>query len=120
MSVASKGLALNRTRTDTTRVAALTLSGAYVALGDTVDLTLLTNPKGIDAMKQFSRVPDFFEVMNCPIAFNFQLITGVDNKSHKLKIWDEVAGTELAAGAYPAALTGADAITIAFYNKQGV
>lgn len=120
MTIASKAVALSRERQDTRRTVTLTFTGAYVAGGDTLDLTLINNSKGVDGMKNFSRVPDFFEALNQPIAFQVQLIIGADNKTHKVKIWDEVAGTELAAGAYPAGLTPADIITIAFDTRQGV
>lgn len=118
MTIAAAAVALQRDRQNTRRTVNLTFTGNYVAGGDTLDLTLLTNLKGIDGMKTFSRVPDFFEALNQPIAFQIQLIIGADNKTHKVKIWDEVAGTELAAGAYPAGLTAAT-ITIAFDVRQG-
>lgn len=120
MAVAAKGIDLGRARRKVRRVLSLTLSGNYVTAGDTLDLTAITNPKGIDGMKNFSRLPDYYEVLNKPAAYGVQVIPGTTLANTKVKIWDNAAAAELAQAGYPGALTGADAIQIAFSLDQGV
>lgn len=104
----------------TRRLVGVTLSGVYATPGQVLDYTALTNPNGIDGGKNFGRIPEGEEVVNQPIGYQCQLVPGATLLTTRLKIWDEAAAAELANGAYPAALTGADAVVIALNHKTGV
>lgn len=83
---------------------AVTISGNYTTGGDTLDLTAVTNPSFIPA-GAFAQVPDEFECQNPPGGYSCEVIVGTALNNSKVKFFS-APGTELAAGAYPAAITG--------------
>lgn len=120
MTIASNARLLQRTRQDTRRVIQLIFSGNYVTGGDNLDLTAISNALGIDGFKNFSRVPNSFEVLNGPAGYKIEIIKGATTALNLVKIFDIAAAAELAAAGYPAALSGATDVTVAFDLRQGV
>jgi hypothetical protein len=82
----------------------VTFSGSYTTGGDTLDLTATTNPKYFVAAK-FGTIPVEFVVCNDAGGCGFEWVPGTTLANGKVKVFS-AANTELAAGAYNAALTG--------------
>src|SRR5437764_12846699 len=77
----------------------------YVTGGDTLDLTALKNPSFLSE-PFLSRLPISVGVMNEEMGGNFiGIIPGTALNNYKIKFYGP-GGTELAAGNYPAAVTG--------------
>lgn len=88
-----------------------TLSGNYpaAAAGETIDLTTVTNTLGKD-IEGFFENPSAGGIFNASLGgYDAALIPGTTLSNWKLHIWTS-GGTELAAGAYPAAITGGNLI----------
>jgi hypothetical protein len=86
-----------------------TPSGLYVPGGDTVNLSLLTNPVGtqLDARVCFPGVIDDFSVLTAPAGYSAKLIRGSGLTNWGLKVFSEAcsAGIPLTLGALSAAST---------------
>jgi hypothetical protein len=81
-----------------------TPTGNYVTGGDTVNLQAITPRLGQeDAQVGFPGIVKESEVSSAPAGYAAVLIPGTTLNNWKLKIYS-VAGTELAAAAYPAAI----------------
>ena len=77
----------------------------YVTGGDTLDLTALKNPNFF-AEPFLSRLPISVGVMNEEMGGNYVgILPGATLGSYKIKFY-QPGGSELAAGNYPAAVTG--------------
>lgn len=84
-------------------------TGNYTAGGDPIDLTAVTNPKFLPN-PGFPTVPSIDDVYinKVPAGYGAEIVAGAGSTlatAFKLKVFT-TANTELAAGAYPAALTG--------------
>lgn len=110
MALASALQYSDLTRRKKRRGVKITPSGNYVAGGDTLDLTKMTNPNNLGA-PLFGSVPQNVAVQNVPAGYGAQYIPGATLDTCKVKY--SLDGVEVAAGAYPAALTAA-ATTIEF------
>lgn len=98
-------------------IIAAVASGNYVAGGDTVNLANLLNPSNHgNASAGFPGTIDDFSVEQMPAGYGGELIPGTTLANWKLKI-TTTANTELAAGAYPAAITG-DTIYLRFKGPK--
>jgi hypothetical protein len=87
------------------------LSGSYpaAAAGETIDLTTVTNTAGKD-IEGFFENPSAGGVWNASLGgYDAALIPGTLLTNWKLHIWTS-GGTELAAGAYPAAISGGNLV----------
>jgi hypothetical protein len=81
-----------------------TPSGSYVTGGDTVNLQAITPGKGLaDATVGYPGTINESEVASAPGGYNALLVPGATLSTWKLKVYS-VAGTELTAAAYPAAV----------------
>ncbi|MDE2102973.1 MAG: hypothetical protein KGL39_37360 [Patescibacteria group bacterium] len=92
-------------------------SGNYATGGDTVDLTAVTNPS--NRIGGFFGYPGTIEdnsVEQGAGGYTAELVPGTSLSNWKLKIYS-APGTELAAGAYPAAITG-DSFTLRFRGPK--
>jgi hypothetical protein len=98
----------------------LTLSGSYSTGGDTMNLLTATNPNKLEKPLWSKRKPTGFEVQNFTTGFAAEIIPGTDNTAWLLKIENGATGAELAAGAYPAALTADVNIRVEFSGPQGL
>lgn len=103
----------------------ITLSGNYVAGGDTVDFTTLTAVPGLgDAQVGFPGNIDLFEVISVPFGYSAVLIKGTALNNWKLKIEQTGAAVnsafaELAAAAYPAGLITPNFVQISISGPKG-
>lgn len=98
-------------------ILAAVASGNYVPGGDTVNLTNILNPNFVEgANVGFPGVIEDFSVEQMPAGYGGELIPGATLATWKLKI-TTTAGTELAAGAYPGAITG-DTIYLRFKGPK--
>ena len=83
-----------------------TPSGNYSTGGDTVNLQAITPTIGqMDAKVGYPGTISESEVSSAPGGYTAVLIKGATLATWKLQIYS-AAGAELAAGAYPAAITG--------------
>ena len=82
----------------------LTFSGNYSTGGDTLNLATASNPRFLDAGYP-SRVPDQIDVMGNPGGTSAEAVLGTGMTDNKIKLFS-APNTELAAGAYNAAVTG--------------
>ena len=83
-----------------------TPTGNYTTGGDTVNLQAITPGLGMaDSTIGYPGTIKESEVSSTPQGYGALLVPGATLATWKLKIYS-VAGTELAAGAYPAAITG--------------
>lgn len=81
-----------------------TPTGSYVTGGDTVNLQAITPGKGqADATVGYPGTVSESEVASAPAGYTALLVPGTTLANWKLKVYS-VAGTELAAAAYPAAI----------------
>lgn len=103
MALASALDYIDITRRKKRRRVKITPSGNYVAGGDTLDLTKMTNPNNLGASR-FGNVPKFAASQNVPGGYTAEYIPGATLATCKVKY--ALNGAELAAGAYPAVLTG--------------
>lgn len=110
MALASALDYIDITRRKKRRRVKITPSGNYVAGGDTLDLTKMTNPNNLGAAL-FANPPKFAAQQNAPGGYAAEFIPGATLATCKVKY--SVNGAELAAGAYPAVLTG-DTTTLEF------
>jgi hypothetical protein len=77
----------------------------YVTGGDTLDLTALKNPSFLSE-PFLARVPVSVGVMNEEMGgFYIGIVPGATLSTYKIKFY-QPGGTEVAAGNYPAAVTG--------------
>lgn len=103
-----------------TEVLSVTVSSLVetIAGGDTVDLTKLTNPNNIgDAAIGFPGTIKIWEVIGTPAGYNAKLVPGAALNTWRLRVFSAM-GTELATGAYPAAIL-ADVFTIRLVGPKG-
>lgn len=83
-----------------------TASGNYATGGDTVNLTAVTNPQNHNGGSfGFPVNIQDYSVEQGGGGYTAELIPGATPATWKLKVFS-APGTELAAGAYPAAITG--------------
>lgn len=81
-------------------------SGNYAPGGDTLNLQGATNPNFLtDATFGYPGTIDFYAVDQTPDGYTANLIPGSTLANWKLQIFS-AANTELAAGAYPAGISG--------------
>ncbi|MGH9475430.1 MAG: hypothetical protein ACRD1C_03755 [Terriglobales bacterium] len=119
MAIASTILNVIGARRRTIRQLALTLSGNYSTGGDTLDLTATTNPNYLPAAKAFSASPDSIVILNHPDGYGVEIKPGNALNNNLVKFYT-AAGTELAEGAYPAALSGATDIVAEVISKTNM
>jgi hypothetical protein len=119
MPIASALVDINPTRSRATRTLALTMSGNYATGGDTLDLTATTNPNNIAGAKAFGRVPAVSRVNNVPDGYSAEVVPGAALNNWKVK-WFTASNTEVAAGAYPAGISGATDVTIDIVSKTNL
>jgi hypothetical protein len=117
MALAAAIQAVDFSRRRKTITYKVTFSGNYTAGGDTLNLTTATNPKFLSGAF-LGYVPTEYRVCNDAAGYGFEWVPGTTLANGKLKLWSS-ANTELAAGAYNAALTG-DSLLIEFSVKQFV
>ena len=88
------------------RVVKVVASGNYVTGGDTVDLTNVSNPNFLSDQRfgQNSSINDY-EVVQAPAGYTAELVPGATLATWKLMVFS-APNTQLAAAAYPAAITG--------------
>lgn len=112
MAVSVKCVSVDETRRFRFRRYALTLSGNYTTGGDTVDFTSMSaanrggNPRALPPTKPLPG-SDQIDIDKVPNGYGIDLNQNGSSptiKNYLLKI-TTTANTELAAGAYPAALT---------------
>lgn len=102
----------------------VTPSGNYVAGGDTLNLSAATNPKYlVNGVFGYPGNIEDYEVLSCPTGFAAELIPGSNLTNWKLKFSETGAAlsgpfAELAAAAYPAALSGGT-ILLRFRGPKG-
>ena len=95
-----------------TLIVKVTASGNYATGGDTLNLATATNPNNrTNGSFGYPGKIDDYEVETCPTGFVAELIPGTNLTNWKLKFSYTGAAlsgalAELAAGAYPAAITG--------------
>lgn len=85
----------------------ITFSGSYATGGDTFDLTAITKPLGT------SGIPGGYSGATIPLViyiqgingYSYSYVKGTTRANGKIKV-STTANTELAAGAYPAGVTG--------------
>lgn len=88
------------------RIIKAVASGNYATGGDAIDLTNVANPNfKTDAKFGQNVAIEDWEVIQSPAGYGAELVQGALLSNWKLKIFT-TANTELAAGAYPAAITG--------------
>jgi hypothetical protein len=106
MAIAAVVKAVDFTRRRRRVSLALTFSGSYATGGDTLNLTTVTNPSFLSAAG-FSTIPTTTDVSfrNGAGGYDFDFVPGTTLANSKIKLFS-AANTELAAGAYNAALTG--------------
>lgn len=106
-----------------TIVCKVTLSGAYVQavrgsnVGEVLVPNSATNPALLPGATWGLTGPSRAYVVNGPAGFGAEMIPGADNFHWLLKIFGTTPGTELAAGAYGAGLTGDLDIKVAFEGR---
>lgn len=93
-------------------------SGNYVTGGDTINLTVIADPNhiGPNCQAGYPGKIDDYSVEQMPVGYGGELIPGTTLANWKLKIFT-TSNTELAAGAYPAAITG-DKIFVRFKGPK--
>lgn len=112
MSLAAAFKSITRTSNKKERVLTITPSGNYVAGGDTLNLSAATNPKQLtDGTFGYPGNIEDYEVVTCPTGFAAELIPGSNLTNWKLKFSETGAAlsgpfAEIAAAAYPGALSG--------------
>lgn len=112
MSVALAAKAVTRTFNKKERIIQATLSGNYATGGDTVNLGSVSNPKYLnDANFGYPGNIEDYEVLSCPTGYVGELIPGTTLNNWKIKFSQTGAAlsgplAEIAAAAYPGALTG--------------
>lgn len=90
----------------------VTASGNYAAGGDTLNLSSATNPNNLSSANfGYPGKIDDYEVLSCPTGFTAELIPGTNLTNWKLKFGETGAALsgplgEVAAGAYPAGISG--------------
>lgn len=85
---------------------ALVFSGNYVAGGDTLDLTQVQDTQG-QSVEGFFEVPQNIGVFSVNLGgYRVEIIPGATLAAFKIKVYVGTTGLELAAGAYPGAITG--------------
>ncbi|HVA62318.1 MAG TPA: hypothetical protein VNF74_01235 [Terriglobales bacterium] len=119
MAIASALTSIDVTRRKVRRTLNLTLSGSYATGGDTLDLTATTNPNNLEGAKAFGRVPTVYAVANLPDGYGAEIVAGAALNNWKMK-WFTASNTELAAGAYPAGLSGATDIEVQIASRTNL
>lgn len=108
---------IDGTRRRSIKEYAVTFSGSYTAGGDTISFKAATNPNN-EENANWGRMPTSYAVKNFPAGYKAEIIPGTTLANWKLKIWDNAAGTELAASSYPGALTGATDVRLEFSGNN--
>lgn len=117
MSLALTVVKVARYLRDKEIILAVVASGNYVAGGDTINLTSLLNPSHFDdAVIGYPGKIEDYSIEQMPAGYGGEMIPGTNLTNWKLKI-TTTANTELAAGAYPAAITG-DTIYLRFKGPK--
>jgi hypothetical protein len=119
MAIASSLIAIDPTRRNVRRTLALTFSGDYATGGDALDLTATANPNGLEGAKAFSLNPTVYGVRNVPDGYTSEIVAGAAPNAWRVK-WFTASNTELAAGAYPAGISGAAAIQIEISSRTNL
>ncbi|HUX66385.1 MAG TPA: hypothetical protein VMV31_02735 [Terriglobales bacterium] len=119
MAIASSLVSIDVTRRKVRRTLNLALSGNYATGGDTLDLTATTNPNNFEGAKAFGRVPAVYGVENAPDGYSAEIVAGAALNNWKVK-WFTASNTELAAGAYPAGLSGAADIRVQIASRTNL
>ncbi|MGH9393570.1 MAG: hypothetical protein ACRD1E_05320 [Terriglobales bacterium] len=119
MAIASSFLDVDVTRRRVRRVLSLVFSGNYATGGDTLDLTAATNPNGLAGAKAFGRNTAASSVGNVPDGYTAELLAGTALNNWKVK-WFTASNTELAAGAYPAGISGASDVRVELVGKTNL
>ncbi len=86
----------------------LTPSGNYVTGGDTFDLTAITDPGGV-GLVGFNQPPICVHIIGQNAGgYRGEFVPGTNATNGKVKFYTPATGAtdEVAAGAYPAAITG--------------
>lgn len=111
MAIAAALTNISNSKSTTARTLALTFSGNYTTGGDTLDLTQITNPGYLPGGKQFGVLPKRVTIDNEPDGYGLEWIPGSNLTNGKIRV-TTTANVELAAGAYPAGITGDSDVTI--------
>lgn len=107
MPLANVAVKVNHSRRSKVLEFKATPSGSYVPGGDAINLVTMTNPKflqgGLPSGNDTTKMD--IEVKNTPAGYTAEVVqtAGTLATAFKLKVFS-VAGTELTAAAYPAAL----------------
>lgn len=83
----------------------VTASGNYVTTGDTLDLTLLTDPNGQGIIGPNAVLTILPEVRTRCQGYYAEFVMGTTLKNNKLQCFAP-GGAEVGAGAYPAQISG--------------
>jgi hypothetical protein len=110
MAVALAVVSVDNTRRKKRITYAATFSANYATGGDTIDFTAATDPKFKNARIP-AVPPELIEVNGNPGGHGAEGVVGAANNNSKIKLYS-ASGTELAAGAYVAAVTGDTNVTI--------
>jgi hypothetical protein len=103
--------------------ATLTFSGNYTTGGDTLDLTTLIGQQYLSKVAVFGKLPLYGFISGSTSGFLYSWIVGTTLSNGKVQITGQqptsattgiIALSELAAGAYPAGITGDTAVTAEF------
>lgn len=127
MTIAIALMTQDLTRRRILRIVKPTFSSNYATGGQVIDLTALTNGNNIPRAA-FGKNPDIFAVLNMPPGYLAVLVPGTNLTNWKVKLYQQkdpanaggadIAFTELAAAAYPAAITGATDIRFLFESVK--
>lgn len=100
----------------------VTLTGSYVAavpgsnVGEVIVPNSASNPKNLAKPVASAYLRGY--VINGPAGFSAEIKPGADSLHWLLKLFGTTPGTELAAGAYGAGLTGDTDILVAFEARR--
>lgn len=124
MAVKGQSLTMQTGQRFTERVLALAFSGSYTSGGDTLDLTAIDNTT-LNRLDGFMNFTLAGIKIGYPLSdsggYYFEVLRGTTLKNWKIKVY-QASGSELGAGAYPAALTAppqAESFAIGIQSVSG-
>lgn len=118
MALAANVTDVDHSRRRARRVLGLTFSGNYATGGDALDLTAVTNTNWL-AKAHFGQNPLQGAVLNAPDGYGLEIVPGATLSTWKVKVLT-ASGAELAAGAYPAGLTGDSNAALEFISRTNL
>jgi hypothetical protein len=108
MALAAKAKKYNNPPAPDRLIVQVTPSGNYVAGGDTLNLTKITDPDGVGILG-FNQLPLCVQIVGENAGgYRGEWVTGTTRANGKVKFYTPATGAtdEVAAGAYPAGITG--------------